>query len=225
MQVVHLSWNPIGHMFNDGLYRSQLVGLKKTKRKKNCVLLDSGCGDGKVGEEWKEVLSPREMIQMDILYGHDLNQPLSLPDKSVDFILSSQLIEHLYNTRLYLCECYRVLKKGGQLLLMTENLSSWCNILSLFFGWQPFSTTSIEGLSIGNPLAWKRITNIEHEESNGSHIRILSYQGLYDLLKRVGFRGVKIYSRGYFPFWGWLSDFLCGVDKRHGHFLISTATK
>ena len=44
-------------------------------------------------------------------------------------------------------------------------------------------------------------------------------------MKQAGFKDVQIYSKGYLPFWGKLSDFLCNVDKKHGHFLIGTGMK
>lgn len=153
-----------------------------------------------------------------------------------DIILSSQSIEHLHNTRLYLEECYRCLRAGGQLVVLTENLASWLNIGALFFGWQPFSTTNINGWHLGNPLIrhWhnepKNKEFLKKYQDTGvsgtiGHIRVLTFRGLTDLLGKVGFKNVKVYTTGYLPFWGKLSDFLCCVDKRHGHFIIASAVK
>lgn len=48
--------------------------------------------------------------------------PLStLPDNTFDFIVTFQVIEHIQNDELFVKECYRVLKPGGQLLLTTVN--------------------------------------------------------------------------------------------------------
>ncbi|WP_375444656.1 class I SAM-dependent methyltransferase [uncultured Fibrella sp.] len=48
--------------------------------------------------------------------------PLSgLPDNTFDYIVTFQVIEHIENDDLFVKECYRVLKPGGQLLLTTVN--------------------------------------------------------------------------------------------------------
>ena len=119
--------------------------------------------------------------------------------------------------------------------MLTENLASWVNIGSLLFGWQPFSTTNINGWSLGNPLIWHKDEKRDFDffdkyQSTGvsgtvGHVRVLAHTGLRDLIKKVGFRDVKVYSRGYLPLWGGLSDLLCWIDKRHGHFLIATGYK
>ena len=48
---------------------------------------------------------------------------------------------------------------------------------------------------------------------------------LKNLLEKVGFREVRVYTRGYLPLWGPLSDLLCAIDRRHGHFLVGTGVK
>ncbi len=43
-------------------------------------------------------------------------------DGSVDFILSSQVLEHVKDSRLYLQECHRILCSGGRILLTTHGM-------------------------------------------------------------------------------------------------------
>jgi SAM-dependent methyltransferase len=45
-----------------------------------------------------------------------------LEDASVDAVLSTQVLEHVADPRLYLAECFRVLRPGGRLLLSTHGL-------------------------------------------------------------------------------------------------------
>jgi len=58
-----------------------------------------------------------------------------LADSSVDFVLSSEVLEHVYDTENAFAEINRVLKVGGRLLLSTpyhgliKNRSWPCNIL------------------------------------------------------------------------------------------------
>jgi SAM-dependent methyltransferase len=46
---------------------------------------------------------------------------IPMDDESVDFVIFSHVIEHLYHPQLVLQEASRVLKKGGKLLLSTDN--------------------------------------------------------------------------------------------------------
>ncbi len=109
------------------------------------------------------------------------------------------------------------------------------NIGALFFGWQPFSTTNINGWSIGNPLIWHKdeprdeafMTIWQNTGVSGTvgHVRVLAYSGLKELLEKVGFKNVQVFSKGYLPLWGFISDVFCALDKRHGHFLVATGHK
>ncbi len=87
------------------------------------VLLDFGCG----GQPYREVFQPYvdRYIGADIAAakGVELDltltagQPIPLPSGSVDTVLSSQVIEHVFDVPGYLNECARVLRPGGRLIL------------------------------------------------------------------------------------------------------------
>lgn len=47
---------------------------------------------------------------------------VQVPDASVDIVLSTQVLEHVVNPALYLSECARALRPGGQLLLSTHGI-------------------------------------------------------------------------------------------------------
>jgi ubiquinone/menaquinone biosynthesis C-methylase UbiE len=234
--------------FNDGLARSNNLGKKLIYNREIERFLDVGCGNGKLTMEFAKIAKPKEIYGIEFVDEFrkeaksrgikcikcDLNRKWDFEDNFFDLILSSQSIEHLHNTRLYLEECYRVLKRG-QLIILTENLASWVNIGALVFGWQPFSTTNINGWSLGNPFIW-HIDEPKDEEflkkwqdsgvsGTAGHVRVLAFKGLEDLLKKIGFENIKVYTEGYPPFWGKVSHFLCYIDRRHGHFLIATGFK
>lgn len=235
--------------FNDGLNRCNSLGKNLAAGPGIERFLDTGCGDGKLTMEFAEAARAKEVHGIEFVdeyrleaekrgikcSSYDLNGRWDYEDDFFDLILSSQNIEHLHNTRRYLEECHRCLKKGGRLIILTENLASWINTGALFFGWQPFSTTNINGWSLGNPLIW-HIDEPRNEEfmdtwqdtgvsGTVGHVRVLAYRGLKDILKMTGFNDVRVYSRGYLPLWGKVSDFLCTIDKVHGHFLIAAGIK
>lgn len=236
--------------FGDGLNRCNQLALRLARREPWQRLLDVGCGDGELTAKFLAGASGRRADGIEYVAAlHeaagrrgiacrslDVNLPWTgVGDSAYDLVLSSQNIEHVHNTRLYLEECRRCLKPGGRLLVLTENLASWINIGALLFGWQPFSTTNIDGWSVGNPCVWhadepKDMAFVEEQKKHGvtgttGHIRVWTRAGLADLLKRVGFEEVRLYGRGYLPFWGWLSDCLSALDGRHSHFLVASARK
>ena len=236
-------------LFNNGLKKCNQLGKKLIKMSNIDNFLDIGCGDGKLSLEFAKLLNAKsiygidfvdELIEINKKNGIncikcDLNNEWPFKNNFFNTILSSQNIEHIHNTRKYLEECYRCLKPGGQLIILTENLSSTINIFALLFGWQPFSTTNINGWSLGNPLIWhideKKddffIEKYQKTTISGTvgHVRVLAFRGLHDLLKKVGFKDIRIYSKGYLPFWGYLADLLCKIDKIHGHFLVASCFK
>ena|GEM_PF-401474 len=235
--------------FNDGLARCNQLGMRLIVKEKVDRFLDVGCGNGELTMEFASVINPREIYGIEFVdevrpeaerkgikcFKYDLNGRWGFDDNYFDVILSSQSIEHMHNTRLYLEECHRCLKPGGQVIILTENLASWDNIISLVFGWQPFSTTNINGWHLGNPYIWHKheskdedfLTRWQDTGVSGitGHVRVLTFIGLRELLRKTGFTKVDVYSKGYLPLWGRLSDSFCWIDKRHGRFLVAQGFK
>ncbi len=129
----------------------------------------------------------------------DLNSRLNLPDDAFDIVLSNQVIEHLYETDVFLEEVFRITKPGGSAIVSTENAASWHNIASLVIGWQPFSLTNItskEG-GVGNPLAF--FSGQEGAVFAMQHHRILALRALVEVIKLHGFEITAIRGAGYYP--------------------------
>ena len=237
--------------YNGGLLICNDFGKSLIKCTEVDNFLDVGCGNGELTLEFTEVVKAKNIYGVEFVdklrqeaekkgikcIKQDLNHKWDFGDDFFDLILSSQNIEHMHNTRLYLEECYRCLKTGGQLIILTENLASWINIGALLFGWQPFSTTNINGWSLGCPAIWhsgmkdEDCISVSKEyyptgvSGTVGHVRVLTPCGLKDLLEKVGFQDVKMATRGYLPLWGRISELFCKVDVRHGHFLIGTGFK
>lgn len=87
------------------------------------VLLDYGCG----GQPYRSTFEPyitkyigadvvaAKGVELDIKFS--LSEQLPLPDGSVDTVLSTQVLEHVYDFRAYLAESARVLRPQGRLII------------------------------------------------------------------------------------------------------------
>lgn len=212
--------------------------------------LDAGCGDGLLTTRFAQAVGALEVHGIEYAdeprrvamsrgincVQQDLNDPWEYPQDYFDLVLSSMNIEHMHNTRLYLEECMRCLRPGGQVLILTENLASLLNLGAMVLGWQPFSTSMVNGWFVGLPSCLEVTDHslyteyLEKWQLTGvsgavGHVRVLTYCGLQDLLEKTGFLGVKTDSIGYLPFWGWVSTALGYMLPRHGHFLAATGFK
>lgn len=98
--------------------------LKSCSSKDNLVLLDFGCGS----KPYKSLTEKHNIkylgADLSMVPGIDIEidrqGTLLLENNSVDILLSSQVLEHVYDTEKYLSECFRVLKPDGHLILTTH---------------------------------------------------------------------------------------------------------
>jgi len=209
----------------------------------NASLLDLGCGDGvntlkyaaKIGtdricgieldEEGAKLAEERGICT----YRADLNQQWPIESERFDVVVANQVIEHLWNGRLFTAEIYRTLRPTGYAIVSTENLASLPNIGALLLGYQPFSSHRICGLSLGNPLIWhleeteNQAFSSRYAEMGGEclaeHVRVLAYEGLKDIFLSQGFAIDRIVGSAHLPFKGPISRLLARLDPKHSHFL------
>ena len=64
----------------------------------------------------------------------DLNYPIPVPDNSYNFVVSTEVIEHLENPRATFREFYRLLRPGGILIVTTPNQESVRSFAALLMG-------------------------------------------------------------------------------------------
>jgi 2-polyprenyl-3-methyl-5-hydroxy-6-metoxy-1,4-benzoquinol methylase len=68
-------------------------------------------------------------------FQRDLEQPLQLPTGRVfDYVICSDVIEHVRNREVLLRSARRYLKEGGRLIISTPNIALWFYRLSLLVG-------------------------------------------------------------------------------------------
>lgn len=197
--------------------------------------VDLGCGDGSfirtvMGTE--TALSGVEnhpgkarearAAGIDVLEA-DLNAPLPYESGSFGAATSHFVIEHIMDVDTHLAEMRRILKPGGVVVVGTENLASWHNVMALLFGQQPFTMTIALSPKrrLGNFFQGGRFGELSPDES--PHCRVFAYQGLKDMLTAHGFRVERMAGAGYFPVPGRAGNVLGRLDRWHSAFILAKA--
>ncbi len=155
------------------------------------TILDFGCGNGVILKEMT-VLNPearyigidvsgtalemaKKKLPTAVFYKVGDGEKIPLGDKSVDFIFSSEVLEHIYDVENAVSELQRILKPGGKFLLTVPYHGFIKNILIAIFAFN------------------------RHFNPIGSHIRFFSKKTLFFLLNKFSFNVIKYgyYGRFY----------------------------
>jgi 2-polyprenyl-3-methyl-5-hydroxy-6-metoxy-1,4-benzoquinol methylase len=159
-------------------------------------ILDAGCGNGSfanylIGKGYNVYGTDASVSGIEIANrtnpGHfflqdltDQKLPLQLEELHFKTIISTEVIEHLYDPRSYIQFCKYVLKKssGGNLIISTPYHGYLKNLaLSIFNAWDRHFTA-----------LW-----------DGGHIKFWSWKTLTELLKEYDFEIVSFTGCGRFP--------------------------
>ena len=212
-------------------------------------LLDVGCGNGErlfkylrhqpelfCGVEGHPSLSEKARARGLQVKAFDLNGAWPLDSEAFDVVHSSQVIEHVHNTRQFLAEVFRVLRPGGTAVMTSENLCSLLNLSAVLMGYCPFSLQGTCGWYVGNPLGLH--TGEDHSDEAVTvpvsdplfpgitgHVRVLALRQAEDLLRRVGFAEARVSSVGLMPLPGAIGRPLERLMTRRGHWLLMRARK
>jgi len=187
------------------LQAAMLTGIA-TAAGKQLLAIDIGCGDGMATSVAVSACSSRPGLRIAI-FGFDWSMTalrraqargltvarasadapgLPLASGTVDFVVMSELIEHLVDTDAALAEARRVLAPGGTLFLSTPNLAAWYNRVLLAMGIQPlFTEVSLRGI-YGRP---------GHDVVG--HLRVFTRRALVGLLDANGFVSIDIRGAPY----------------------------
>lgn len=200
------------------------------------VILDVGCWDGTNTLKWVESANANKVYGIEpthkaalVAKGKNIHVFEKFADKnkwplknmSLDCVITNQVVEHLSDLDIFFSESSRVLNNTGKLIISTNNLSSWHNIVSLLFGWTPFDLTnsSLKLQGIGNPLALHK--NDTSPKQYWTHKCIYTTKWLKEWADIYGFELILNYGAGYYPLPAWVGN----IDKTHSAFITLVFNK
>jgi methionine biosynthesis protein MetW len=200
-------------------------------------LLDCGCGDGAFTLRLAnavtakvvagvEVDGPRAEVARSngiIVVNEDLNSGLPYDDNTFDVVHANQVIEHVVDTDRLLKEMRRVVRPRGRVVVSTNNMAAWHNVLSLVLGFQPPPQHVSGEIIVGNPLDPRN--GESHPTPGDSHLRLFSFRGFKDICEYHGFEILRLLTVGYYPLPPRLARVMTSIDRRHGAFLVAVLTK
>jgi methionine biosynthesis protein MetW len=148
-------------------------------QKKNIKVLDLGCGPGHLGkmileegfDVWGADISDNS-IQLAKEKGlkvikASFEDRLPFQDQEFDIVVSSEVIEHIYDTESFIQEINRIMKKNASLIITTPNVASFGRRIFLLLG--------------KNPI-------LEYQLSGGAgHIRYFTFKDMNIFLANHGF--------------------------------------
>ncbi len=156
-------------------------------RKKGVTVMDFGCGNGEIIKEMMALNPSAKYIGLDVsdtaLSTATANIPearfhqifdggrFPLQDNSIDFVFTSEVIEHIYDVENAFLEIARVLKSDGQLLLTTPYHGFIKNLLIACFLFE------------------------KHFNPEEAHIRFFTKKTLFSSLRK---RGLEPSRYGYY---------------------------
>jgi len=133
-----------------------MIGTGKT-------VLDLGCSDGTISKMIREMGNSVECIEISDhsierckekglkVYDLDLNMSWgdSIPNK-YDVVFAGEVLEHIFETDIFLSSIYKVLKVDGYLILSTPNLASLGRRLLLMLGKNPIMELTTRNYEAGH---------------------------------------------------------------------------
>jgi len=123
--------------------RFSIRNLRGLTEVRDLDVLVLGCGMGYECEEWKKLGNrvvaaemKDEYIKNALKYADktffcDLMEPIKQKGSSFDVIYCSETFEHLLSPQPFIGECHRILKKGGYLVLTTDNPCNAKNMIRM----------------------------------------------------------------------------------------------
>jgi 2-polyprenyl-3-methyl-5-hydroxy-6-metoxy-1,4-benzoquinol methylase len=161
----------------------------------------------------------------------DLNKSIPFADEEFVCVFGLSVLEHLLNPCKFLKESYRVIQKGGTLVILTPNISTYFTALLILMGEMPSSGPHPDSKLLLKRAEIYRVSNEfiqpdpEIETPEHRHLVVFSYRVLGDYLRMVGFKEVRGCGFGLYPFPNFMQPILEKVDPYHCHQMVFIARK
>ena len=183
------------------------------------------------GIEWNQeaVLDARKK-NLNIVWG-DLNNGIKFPDNTFKCVFGLSVLEHLMNPCDFLKHCHRVLDDNGRLIILTPNISTYFTAALILLGKMPSSGPHPDSDRL---LKQEEIFKVSDEKIQPDsqkdtpthrHLIVFSYRVLMSYIKTIGFKKVKGYGFGLYPFPNFLQPVLEKIDPYHCHQMVFVAHK
>ncbi len=232
---IDMKKKPFGYTVDYLLWRTSQ--LKKPWSKyiiKNGKILDVGRGTGLMAQFLPDFVNKNHYYNLDVSlqmlkcspYNNILSsaEQIPCPDNSFDYVISSDVLEHVNSKTEAINECYRVLKHGGQFFLSTPR-TGWLND----FKKSPFLPFLIMDSMLNN----LRPKDSEFQVPEGVKDEPSDEKWLKETLENVGFTVLKQYRAdnhvpwgraGKSRFWRWFADRFVN-PKKYGHCTVVICSK
>jgi SAM-dependent methyltransferase len=183
------------------------------------------------GIEWdRSAVKAANSRGLNVIEG-DLNRLLPFADGDFECVFGLSVLEHLLNPCRYLNECHRVLKAEGTLVILTPNISTYFTAALLLVGKMPSSgphpdsdrLLKTEELFKASSDALQPDT--ETDRPVHRHLIVFSFRVLRSYLNMMGFRNVRGYGFGVYPFPNFMQRPLERIDPYHCHQMVFVAKK
>jgi ubiquinone/menaquinone biosynthesis C-methylase UbiE len=198
----------LGHIrrYEEGVYGNRVKWISQyLDGVKGKTVLDAACGIGFFSEVARQSgarvasldFSPAALRVYRKRGGADARllrgsvEDLPFADGSFDFAMAIDVIEHLYKPRRLLSELHRVVKRGGRVIVETDNEST-------FFTKRGFRRVN-NWLQARTPLGVKLAKIRSEIQSTSLHVETFDFKSLRLALEEAGLRVVKSETFPYLP--------------------------
>lgn len=151
-------------------------------------ILDIACNDGeltsiyaKYGKATGIDLNPRAVKEakkkgLNCIHGDVLDMASSF-NGNFDVVIAGDIIEHIFDTDVFLQKVHKLLHREGKILLTTPNVASFGRRVLLLFGRNPYLEFS---------------TVLPSEQFNVGHIRYYTSRDLVNQLQLYNFKNIRV---------------------------------
>ena len=183
------------------------------------------------GLEWnKEAVKLAHEKGLDVTHC-DLNNGIPHADNSFGCVFGLSVLEHLLRPCQFIGECFRVLEKGGRLVILTPNISTYFTAALILAGRMPSSgphpdsNALLQHEEIFKVSSRNIVYDAELDMPAHRHLVVFSYKSLKSYLQLAGFKDIEGYGYGLYPFPNFLQPALEKIDPYHCHQMVFVAKK